>query len=325
MNVLIIGGTGFIGFHVVKEFLKQGYQVRVLALPDLPIENLFPPEVDIILDDLHRILEDDICDFLQDQEAVVFAAGVDDRTLPKSPAYPFFYHGNVVSCQRLFKLARQCGIKRGVILGSYFAHFDRIWPQMALSKHHPYIRSRQEQITASLQAAAPDLELMILELPYIFGAMPGRIPLWKPLIRYITSPLPVLFYPRGGTNMIAVKHVAEAIVGAIEQGEGGQIYQIGDENLTWSEFLGRVSKLAGQKKKVVTLPNWMIRTGMGFVNLFYNLQGRESGLDPVPFVDLQTTETFFDPTPSRAALGYGTGGLDQAFKETIAASLEKLS
>ena len=41
----------------------------------------------------------------------------------------------------------------------------------------------------------------------------------------------------GGTNMIAVEHVGEVIVGAIEKVKGGHSYTFGDENLTWVEFL----------------------------------------------------------------------------------------
>jgi hypothetical protein len=169
-------------------------------------------------------------------------------------------------------------------------------------------------------AAMPDLELMVLELPYIFGAMPGRTPLWAPLIRYIRYPIP-LFYPRGGTNAVPVRQVAEAIVGAIEVGKAGEIYQIGDENLTWEAMLTRLAKAAEIRKRVITLPDWIIRGGMWLVELYFKLQEKEGGLALVHFTDLQTAQTFFDPTGSRTALGYSQGGLDQAFKETVEACL----
>ncbi|PKH44532.1 epimerase, partial [Dehalococcoides mccartyi] len=54
----------------------------------------------------------------------------------------------------------------------------------------------------------------------------------------------------------------------------------------------------------------------------HRLQGRESGLDPVSYITLQTRNTFFDPTLSRKALGYGQGRLDTALKDTVDACLE---
>jgi nucleoside-diphosphate-sugar epimerase len=318
MNVIIIGGTGFIGYHAALVFLQRGHTVSILALPPLPAQELFPPEVKIRLADLNTLQDHTLLELLRGQDALVFAAGADDRTIPKAPAYEFFHEANVRTPQRLFRLARQAGVRRGVILGSYFAHFDRIWPEMELAKHHPYIRSRAAQIEATLEASLPKLELVVLELPYIFGAMPGRTPLWAPLIRYLRSPIP-LFYPRGGSNCISVKHVAEAIVGAVERAQGGDIFQVGDENLTWEDLLTRLGLAAGVHKRVITIPDWIVGLGMRGVDLYYHLQGKEGGLDLVSFTWMQTAEAFFDPMPSRQALCYGQGGLDQAFEETVAA------
>jgi dihydroflavonol-4-reductase len=321
MNVFIIGGTGFIGYHAVLEFIRRGHRVSVLALPPIPEEVIFPPEVKVQLADFNQLPDEDIRALFYGHDALVFAAGADDRVIPQAPAEDFFYTANVHSCKRLFTLAKEAGIKRGILTGSYFAHFDRIWPRMTLAVHHPYIASRVAQIDQTMEVAKPDLELMVLELPYIFGSMPGRVPLWKPLIRYIRYPIP-LFYPRGGTNVIAVEHVAEAIVGAVESGVGGEIYQVGDENLTWVEMLTRLSKAVGKKKWIITLPDWSLKLGMWFVKVYHRFQGREGGLDPVPFTELQVAETYFDPAPSRESLGYGQGGLDQAFQETVDACLK---
>jgi len=319
-KVVVIGGTGFLGYYAVKEFIRRGHSVTIVALPTLPEEGLFPKEVNITLANIDKLDDSSIMDILKGHDAIVFAAGADDRVIPKAPAYEFFYQANVRSCKRVLSLARQSGIKRGVILSSYFLHFDRTWPEERLSEHHPYIRSRKEQAQQSMDVSMPDLQLMILELPYIFGSMPGRTPLWKPLIGYINSRYP-LFYMRGGTNMIAVEHVGEAIVGAIEKGKGGHSYTVGDENLTWVEFLERILRILGKKKRIVILPTWTVRLGLRLVQLQHRLRGRESGLDPVRFAAIQTRNTFFDPAPAADELGYGRGNLEEAFKNTVKACL----
>jgi len=319
-KVVVIGGTGFLGYYAVKEFIRRGHSVTIIALPPLPEEGLFPKEVNITLANIDRLDDSNIVDILKGHDAIVFAAGADDRVIPKAPAYGFFYQANVLSCTRVLSLARRSGIKRGVILSSYFLHFDRTWPEEKLSEYHPYIRSRKEQAQQSMDVSMPDLQLMILELPYIFGSMPGRTPLWKPLIGYINSRYP-LFYMRGGTNMIAVEHVGEAIVGAIEKGKGGHSYTVGDENLTWVEFLERILIILGKKKRIVILPTWTVRLGLRLVQLQHRLRGRESGLDPVRFAAIQTRNTFFDPAPAAEELGYGRGNLEEAFKNTVKACL----
>jgi len=319
-KVIVVGGTGFLGYYAVKEFVRRGHSVTIVALPPLPEEGLFPKEVNIILANIDKLDDSSIIDILKGHDAIVFAAGADDRVIPRAPAYEFFYQANVRSCKRVLSLARQSGIKRGVVLSSYFLYFDRIWPEERLSEYHPYIRSRKEQAQQSMDVSMPDLQLMILELPYIFGSMPGRTPLWKPLIDYVNSRYP-LFYMRGGTNMIAVEHVGEAIVGAIEKGKGGHSYTVGDENLTWVEFLERILRILGKKKRIVILPTCVVRLMLRVVGLQHRLRGRESGLDPDRFAAIQTRNTFFDPAPTAEELGYGRGNLEEAFKNTLKACL----
>ncbi len=318
--MVVIGGTGFLGYYAVIEFSRRGHSVTIIALPPLPEEGLFPKDVNVVLANIDELDDSNIMDILKGHDALVFAAGADDRVIPKAPAYEFFYQANVRSCKRIISLARQSGIKRGVILSSYFLYFDRVWPNEKLSEYHPYIMSRKEQARQSMDTAMPDLQLIILELPYIFGSMPGRTPLWKPLIDYVNSRYP-LFYMKGGTNMIAVEHVGEAIVGAIEKGKGGQSYTIGDENLTWVEFIERILNILGKKKRIVVLPTFIVRLILRMVKLQHRLHGKEGGLDPVKLAVIQTRNTFFDPSPAAKELGYGRGNLQKAFEDTIKACL----
>jgi nucleoside-diphosphate-sugar epimerase len=319
MRVLVIGGTGFLGYHAVLELVRRGHEVTVLALPPLPAEGLLPPRVQVRLANLDQLSDGDVRGLLAGMDGVVFAAGADDRVIPNAPAYPFFHHANVEVCARLFGLAREAGVRRGALLSSYFAHFARAWPQLKLGEHHPYIRSRLEQEARSLEVALPDLQLCILELPYIFGAMPGRVPLWSPLVNLVRRSH-VLLYPRGGTNMVAVQHVAEAIVGAIERGVGGERYLVGDENLTWRAFLRRLAVQAtGRARPVITIPDFLMRALMRSVAAKHRAAGKEAGLNEVEFVHLQTAATYFDPEPARRALGFGGGGLDEALRATAAA------
>jgi dihydroflavonol-4-reductase len=319
MKVFILGGTGFIGYHTTKTLLQHGHQVATLALPPAPPVGLFPDEVCLSLNDFNALKDEDVLALLSGSQGAVFAGGVDDRVTPKAPAYPFFHRMNVLSAARFFRLAAQAGIKRGVLLSSYFAHFDQAWPELQLSKRHPYIRSRVEQEAAVLDAAGSQLEVMILQLPYIFGAVSGRAPLWKPVIDALQWPFPWVFYTQGGSAMVGVDQVAAAICGGLERGEAKQRYLIGDENLTWRDWLRRLMRISEKEKPVATLPNWLVGLGLAGVKVLHKLRGLEGGLDPIQFVRLQTRKTFFDPKPAQQALGFSGGTLEQSFKTTVRA------
>jgi nucleoside-diphosphate-sugar epimerase len=320
VRVCIIGGTGFVGYNVSQECLRRGHAVTVVGRHPPKPDDLFGRDVTIALGDYKEMSDDALRRLFSEQDAVIFAVRIDDRGTHKVPAYDALYRPHVLGCERVFRLARESGVQRGVVIGSYFTYFNRIWPKFNLTGHHLYMRARQEQAELALAAASPSMALMILEMPYIMGIVPGRVPQWAPLIRYVNSSLPLL-YTAGGTNMIAISHASEAIVGAIEKGQGGEWYTIGERNLTWAEFLGEVSLALGKKQRVITIPTPLARTVGISLHSFDALRRRERGLDPAAYMRLQTRTLFFDPEPSRAALGYGQGDLEQSIRDTVKASI----
>ncbi len=317
-RVFVIGGTGFLGYHAIQEFLTDGWEVTALGLPPAPPVDLYPASARVILRDLEAATDVELLALLRGHDALVFAAGLDDRTLLRKPAYPKFYHANVEVPVRVLKLAKQAGVKRAVVLGSYFAHFNRLWPEMRLAERHPYIRSRVEQERATI--SIPSLDVHVLELPYIFGSMPvrGWKPLWMPLIKYIRS-FRTILYMKGGTACVSARTVGRAILAAVERGEGGMTYPIGQENLTWTQMLMRLAAADRREVRVAALPTGLVKAGMYALWFIHWLQSKEHGLDPRYFVAIQTAETYLDAASSQQALGYEPADLDESFREMVEA------
>jgi nucleoside-diphosphate-sugar epimerase len=320
MKVFIVGGTGFLGYYTVKELLSRGHQVKTMALPPLPKDNLLPPEVEITLGNYDELSDNDLLAMLTGCEGLIFAAGVDDRVVPRAPAYEFFRKGNMESTTRWIRLARQAGVSKAVVFNSYFAALDKKQPELKLVEKHPYVRSRREQIEAAKLEAGDIMRVSFLMLPYIFGSMPGRVPLWKPLIKYLTSWIPFVFYPAGGSAMVSVEEVAQAAVGALEQGEAGAEYEVASANLTWKQMIAKILAVVGKPKPVVTVPAFLVRFGAWLVKQYHHSKGLEGGLDLTQFVELQTSNAFLDLESSRNKLGYPGGDLDAAFRDTVLAS-----
>jgi len=322
MHVLVIGGTGFLGYHATWELSSRGHTVTVLGLPPAPAAGTFPPGVSVRLQDISEMGDDELKQLLSRFEAVVFAAGADDRATPASPAHKFFYEANVRTTVRLTSLALRAGVRRLVILGSYFTHFDREWPEMKLAERHPYINSRKQQMELSRIVAGREMALIVLELPYIFGAMPNAVPLWAPLVNYVRSDVP-LYYTNGGSNMVSVHRVAEAIAGACERIDQSSVFQIGDRNVTWTEFLQGLCVIVGREDDGVHIVEEDRVNRLSWIlDALHSVQGREGGLRSTYFSEVLVSQAYFNPAESRRALGYRRGGLKQAWRDTVAACPE---
>ncbi|NSW50925.1 MAG: NAD(P)H-binding protein [Anaerolineae bacterium] len=321
MKVMIIGGTGFLGYHASLEFLARGHEVATLSLPDVALGHWFPAAIQVQYGDVFSMTDRGLAQALTGYDALVYAVGPDDRVTPPAPAYPFFHARLVDASAKVIAAAREAGIRRSVVLNSYFATFDRTQPQKKLAERHPYIRCRVEQAERVIAEGQDRMDVMILELPYIFGAMPGRVPLWKDVLFERLRKPKVILYPKGGTNMIAVEHVAEAIVGAVERGIHGKRYPVGDVNLSWNGMIQLILHAMGTNKPVINIPRFLAVQAGKQMQEDHAKKGLESGLDPVWLMkDIMTDEFFFDPSESRQELGYRSGGIETAIEKTVYAS-----
>ena len=298
MKVFMIGGTGLLGCAAAQLFIDKGYEVRSVALPPLPQGAPIPPEMEIVWGNYLEMSDEELGSMMEGCDTFVFAAGVDERVEFPAPVYEAYKKYNIEPVRRFLTLAKQCGIKNNVILGSYFSYFAKTCPDMHLTEWHPYIRSRIEQENVALSFADDDFNVAVLELPYIFGTQPGRKPVWVILIEQIhgmDKTGHITMYPKGGTTMVTVRQVAQVIVGAAERNKGGNTYPIGYYNLTWDDFLKIVHEAMGTpNRKIIHIAKWMFKMYGKTMIKDYERHNVEGGINAVQLAEIMCMNTFID-------------------------------
>lgn len=304
MKIFMIGGTGLLGSQAAKELIERGHDVLSVALPPLPTGAVLPEKMQIEYGNYLEMPDEEIERYMKGCEGFVFAAGVDERVEGPAPVYNLFKKYNIDPIKRLLAIAKKCGVKHVAICGSYFSYFAKKYPKLELTKWHPYIRSRINQEKVALSFAGDDFNVAILELPYIFGTQPGRKPVWMFMAEQIEKSKKDILYTRGGSTMVTVKQVGQAIAGAIEKNKGGNAYPIGYYNMTWKELLSIASKALGHTdKKVVTIPDFMYKLSGVFLMRQQKKNNIEGGLNMVKFAALQCSNMFIDKREGSAKLG----------------------
>ncbi len=320
MNVFIIGATGFLGYHATRVFLEHGHTVATVSLPPLPTSDLLPDEVSCTLSDINELSDEELKTLLTGYEVIVYAAGRDERIVPKAPAWEYFKRYNVDQCSRVLEIAKEMGCKKAVVLNSYFAYFDRLWPQYKLSERHPYIRSRVMQAEEAIRIGADSMDVMILELPYIFGSIPGRVPLWKDVLLDRFRDSKQIFCFKGGSACITGRQVGEAILGAVEHGTGGMRYPVGTHNMSWKELYRKLADHMGlEDRRLQMIPKWLLRLVLRTISHREKSQGLESGADHVKMADIYCRETYIDTSIAFDTLGVSPDDFDRALQETVEA------
>jgi nucleoside-diphosphate-sugar epimerase len=325
MKVLMIGGTGLLGSEGAAELIRRGHEVRTIALPPLPDGTRLPPAMKIEFGNYMDMSDDEIGKHFEGCEGFVFAAGVDERVEGPPPVYDLFKKYNITPLEHLLRIAKECGVKHAVICGSYFSYFAKTRSAQQLTRWHPYIRSRVDQENMAMGFADNDFSIAVLELPYIFGVQPGRKPVWVFLVEMIRGMKKVTLFPKGGTAMVTVKQVGQAIAGALELTKKGICWPIGYYNMTWKDFLAVVHKHMGLPgRKVLTIPKWMYAMGSKKLMKEQKAKGMEGGLHMVKFADLQCSNQFIDKSLGCEPLGIKPDDIDAAIGDSIKLCLEIL-
>ena len=280
-KVFIAGGTGFIGYHAAKLFLEKGFSVDTIALPsEINLGNWYPKEIKLFFGDLFLMSEEAIFQLISKNkyDVFVYALGPDDRVIPKTPAWNFFYDRLVIQATKVCQAAKRAGIKKCIVLNSYFSYFDKL-NRGLLSRNHPYIKARVEQIKAIKSLSAPnEFETIFLELPFIFGTMPNRKPLWKEHFLDQFSKMKMVMFPSfGGTAAIDVSGVAEAIVASALYGKTGE-YPIGQINISYKSLIKLMMKSIGDKRAFLGVPGWICFIWAKRISRNLLKKGLESGL-----------------------------------------------
>jgi nucleoside-diphosphate-sugar epimerase len=265
MKILVIGGTGMIGGHAALYLKSQGHDVTVAGRK--------PPQATTDLAKLPFLQGDYIAgtfnpEDLAQFDAIVFAAGNDIRHLPEGGDFDaHVLHANGEAVPQFARLAKQAGVKHFIHVGSFYPH---IAPEQITS--NAYIRSRK-MATDGITALADDtFHVVSLDAPFVVGTVPGMsLPMFEAYTQYAEGKLGIpAFGPAGGTNFISTQSISEAIDGALEHGENGKAYLIGDENLSFADYFKLFFQAAGNDVDVPALnqehpllPDGAIYTGRG--------------------------------------------------------------
>lgn len=171
-RVLVTGGAGFIGSHIVDKFIESGHEVLVVDNLSRGKKENLPSgvefyQVDVGTEDLETLVAEKKPDFINHQ-----AAQVSVETSVKNPIYDA--QQNILGFLRILEASRKNGVK-GVILASSVAVYGEPNALPVLEKHpllplSPYGLSKLScEAYASLYHRLYSLKTILLRYSNVYG------------------------------------------------------------------------------------------------------------------------------------------------------------
>ena len=263
MNVLVVGGTGFVGQHLCREFIERGHVVT--ALSRSPDEGELPDDVESVAGDVTAY--DSIESAFEGTDAVVNLVALSPLVRPRG-GNEMHYRVHRGGTENVVRAAETHGVGRIVQMSALGAD-----PEGETA----YIRAKGQ---AEEIVRGSDLEWVVFRPSVVFGDGGEFVPYTKRLAPPYVTPL-----PGGGKTRfqpIWVGDLAPMLADATEPGAEhvGETYEIGGPEVL---SLASVAELAhaadGRPVGVVSVP--MSLAGIGLKSLDFV---PESVLDAFPGV-----------------------------------------
>jgi dihydroflavonol-4-reductase len=253
--ILVTGGAGFIGSHLVRLLVERGASVRVLDLPTAPVAHLPLDRIELVLGDIRdrTVVERAVkgC-----QEVYHLAANphlwVRQRGL--------FRQVNFLGAVNVIEAALAAGVRR-VLHASTESILTRARQTDAITEEQhvhyedvigPYCRSKYlaERYALHLGRAGAPVIVVNPTLPVGPGDF-GRTPPTQMMLDFCKGKRRE--YVDADLNLIDVRDVAEGMIQAMRRGQPGRRYLLGNENLSILAVFGMLARLTG-----LPAPRWRV-------------------------------------------------------------------
>ena len=317
-RVLVTGGSGFIGQHLVSALVARNRQVRVLDLvpPTHPSPDLQYVEGSVLDSGLVNQALDDVGE-------VYHLAALPGMWLPNKAD---FHNVNYLGTEVIITAARKRGIARFLHCSTESILFRGPSSQDALSERRLmraddmpglYTRSKMLAEQLAMQAASSGFPLVVGTPTMPIG----------PHDHNLTPPTAMLQHFLDGrlhlyldfiVNLVDVRDVAEGLILAMEQGRAGHRYILGSESIPLKRILELMAAISGRRNLAVPVSGRVAEMAATALEFISDRVTRRPPIGTREGVRIALRATDLSIEKARQELGYAPRSVEPALRDTIA-------
>lgn len=317
-KTLVTGGCGFLGSAIVRALIGRGHEVRILAVPGEPTDNVSDLDVEVVRGDVRSPA--DCVAAVEGMHWVFHAAAIYKSYVPDPTS---MYEVNLRGTFNMLEACRRAEVEQviytasivalgrapGGTMGDEDTKYD-VW-----DLDFPYSRSKYHSRHIAEDFAAWGLDVRVVCPGIVFG--PGDIaptPSGKLIIDSVAGGPPL--YMDGGAAYVDVRDAAEVHVLAAERGAAKERYVAVGHNLSNLEFMQAIGRAADRDRRYFKLPIGVVRRLVAAVGAAEEAAGREPSM-PRTFFEYSLKPSFFSNTKSTSVLGASYRPIEQTIGDAI--------
>jgi dihydroflavonol-4-reductase len=303
-NVLVTGGTGFIGSNLAVALLNEGCHVRILRRRDSDLRAIGDADVEHCIGDVRD--PGSIARAVKGCDTVFHTAAVVSYW-PKERER--MYDVNIGGTQNVVRACLDSGIDRLVHTSSVaaigfaehgtWADESNVFNWQSYNVGYRISKHRAEQEV--LRGVKDGLPAVIVNPAIVIGPRDihfngGQI------VRDIRKKR-LFFYIEGGSNVVYVDDVVRGHIAAAKQGRIGERYILCGENLPLRDVFRITAEVVGGIVPRIRLPNALVNTAAGIAETIGNVLNRKPWVTR-ELVARAGTTYYFSCAKAQRELGY---------------------
>ena len=252
--------------------MERGQRVRAFHRPDSPLTNLEGLEVEHIIGDVTRP---------ETLETAMMGADVVFHTASQMSlrkGIPYLYEATVQGTRHVMEAALKAGVSRVVHTSSVAAMgipieknngipnlIDENHTWNYIPKYWPYGHAKYLAELEVQQAVARGLDVVIVSPTVVIGAGDINLISGNLILHVAQRQVPVAV--TGGLNAVHVDDVVRGHLAALERGQIGERYILGNKNLTHLDYIKTIASVTGSPVPLIVLPGRIMRHLTGPVSI----------------------------------------------------------
>jgi dihydroflavonol-4-reductase len=315
----VTGATGFVGSHVVRQLLRRGDRVRLLARNSSRKSNVEAFGCEIAIGDLK-----DMTSLLRCIQGCrrVYHVAADYRLWAKNPQE--IYDNNVGGTRNLLSACCESGVEKVVYTSTVGAigmrkdglPADEDTPVKLDDMIGHYKRSKFMAEQVAHEFASSGLPVVIVNPTTPIGA--GDIkptPTGRIILEFMKGRMPA--YVDTGLNIVGVEDVALGHLLAETKGQVGERYILGGENWTLEEILESLAQICEKRTPRFRIP-WILALVAGYLdNLVMGTILRREPMIPLEGVRMARHKMYISSEKARKELGYNPQSAIKALRDAV--------
>jgi dihydroflavonol-4-reductase len=315
-KILVTGGSGFIGKHLVARLAQLGHEVRSLD-PRPPADT--PPQVEHVAG---SVLDTNLVnECLRDVDQVYHLAGLPGMWMPQKDDFDAV---NFRGTEIVLATARKRGVTRflhcsteSILFPSSREAVTGLDAPPADEMPGRYTRSKRLAEQLAMQAAASGFPVVVGTPTMPIGPHDHNLtPPTAMLHHFLNKRLRL--YLDFIVNLVDVRDVASGLVLAMERGQVGHRYILGGESIPLKQILQTVSEISGRRSLHIAVPGAIAGKAAAVLEFIADHVTRQPPSGTEEGVKIALRATALSSEKAKCELGYDPRPIEPALQETIA-------